>query len=160
MAQWRPDPTFYPSPKLAMQAPAEKLAFVAMLNPRHEGRPDALREGVRRGVEPPRVGVEPDVLEHGHRGAALNVHLEVAGEDHRVRAVLLTSQLPGRFSAGLDLKDLAGKPGTAVRAVLDKLYVELTEAQHGLIDTHRQCSFPNGINQCPNRVDESGPEQK
>ena len=33
MAQWRPDPTFYPSPKMAMQAPPERLAFVAMLNP-------------------------------------------------------------------------------------------------------------------------------
>ncbi len=32
MPMWRPDPTFYPSPKMAMQAPAEKLAFVAMLN--------------------------------------------------------------------------------------------------------------------------------
>jgi methanethiol oxidase len=42
MAQWRPDPTFYPSPKLAMQAPAEKHAFVAMLNPTDNGRPDAL----------------------------------------------------------------------------------------------------------------------
>ena len=42
MAQWRPDPTFYPSPKMAMQAPAEKLAFVAMLNPTHTGKPDAL----------------------------------------------------------------------------------------------------------------------
>jgi selenium-binding protein 1 len=42
MAQWRPDPTFYPSPKLAMQAPTEKHAFVAMLNPTDNGRPDAL----------------------------------------------------------------------------------------------------------------------
>jgi selenium-binding protein 1 len=42
MAQWRPDPTFYPSPKLAMQAPMEKHAFVAMLNPTDNGRPDAL----------------------------------------------------------------------------------------------------------------------
>src|SRR5215471_13216061 len=42
MALWRPDPTFYPSPTLAMQAPAEKQAFVAMLNPTHAGRPDAL----------------------------------------------------------------------------------------------------------------------
>jgi selenium-binding protein 1 len=32
MPMWRPDPTFYPSPKRAMQAPAEKLPFVAMLN--------------------------------------------------------------------------------------------------------------------------------
>lgn len=29
----KPDPTFYPSPKLASQAPPEKLAFVAALNP-------------------------------------------------------------------------------------------------------------------------------
>lgn len=38
----RPDPTFYPSPKMAMQAPPEKLAFVALLNPELQGRPDAL----------------------------------------------------------------------------------------------------------------------
>src|SRR5204862_1997931 len=35
--------TFYPSPKMAMQAPAEKLAFVAMLNANDNGKPDALR---------------------------------------------------------------------------------------------------------------------
>src|SRR2546430_12489208 len=29
----KPGPTFYPSPRLAMQGPAEKLAFVAGLNP-------------------------------------------------------------------------------------------------------------------------------
>jgi len=39
---WRPDPTFYPSPKMAMEAPAEKLAFVAMLNGNNNGRHDAL----------------------------------------------------------------------------------------------------------------------
>src|SRR5262245_4949613 len=32
MDQWRPDQTFYPSPKLAMEAAPEKLAYVAMLN--------------------------------------------------------------------------------------------------------------------------------
>ncbi len=42
MALWRPDPTFYPSPKMAMQAAPEKLAFVAMLNAHDNGRPDAL----------------------------------------------------------------------------------------------------------------------
>jgi hypothetical protein len=29
MPIWKPDPTFYPSPRLAMQAPPEELAFVA-----------------------------------------------------------------------------------------------------------------------------------
>ena len=42
MSLWRPDPTFYPSPKMAMQAPPEKLAFVAMLNANGNGKPDAL----------------------------------------------------------------------------------------------------------------------
>jgi methanethiol oxidase len=42
MTLWRPDPTFYPSPKLASEAPPEKLAFVALLNPNHAGSPDAI----------------------------------------------------------------------------------------------------------------------
>jgi len=39
--QLRPDPTFYPSPQLAMEAPKEKFAFVALLRPDH-ARPDAI----------------------------------------------------------------------------------------------------------------------
>jgi selenium-binding protein 1 len=42
MPQWTPDPTFYPSARLAMQAPAEKHAFVAMLNVDPTKQPDAL----------------------------------------------------------------------------------------------------------------------
>ena len=38
----RPDPTFYPSPRSAMQAPKERLAYAAVLNPNGNGRPDAL----------------------------------------------------------------------------------------------------------------------
>ena len=40
MAMLKPDPTYYPSPKMAMAAPPEELAYVATLNP--NGRPDAL----------------------------------------------------------------------------------------------------------------------
>jgi selenium-binding protein 1 len=42
MTLWRPDPTFYPSPKLAIEAPPERLAYVALLNPKHVGQPDAV----------------------------------------------------------------------------------------------------------------------
>jgi selenium-binding protein 1 len=38
----KPDPTFYPSPRLAMQAPPENLAFVAALNPPGSNLNDAL----------------------------------------------------------------------------------------------------------------------
>ena len=41
MATWTPDPTFYPSPRLATQAPPEKLAYVASLDPTRK-RPDAM----------------------------------------------------------------------------------------------------------------------
>ncbi|HEY7095717.1 MAG TPA: selenium-binding family protein [Terriglobales bacterium] len=39
---WKADPTFYPSPKLAIQAPAEKLAYIAALNANGGSKPDAL----------------------------------------------------------------------------------------------------------------------
>ena len=42
MSVWRPDPTFYPSPRMAMKAPPEKLAYVVRLNPIGDGRPDAM----------------------------------------------------------------------------------------------------------------------
>ncbi len=33
MATWTPDPSFYPSPRLAMEAPPETLAYVAAFDP-------------------------------------------------------------------------------------------------------------------------------
>lgn len=41
MALWQPDPSFYTSPRMAMQAPAEKLAYVAAFDP-DRVRPDVL----------------------------------------------------------------------------------------------------------------------
>ncbi len=54
MARWRPDPTFYASPKHAMEAPREKLAYVAMVDST-AARPDAL------GV----VDVDPESASYG-----------------------------------------------------------------------------------------------
>jgi methanethiol oxidase len=55
MPTWKPDPTFYPSPHLAMEAPAEKLAYVALLNAKGEGPGDGI------GV----VDVDPDSPDYG-----------------------------------------------------------------------------------------------
>jgi methanethiol oxidase len=41
LMQWKPDPTFYASPLHAMEAPQERLAYVALLNPARD-RPDAI----------------------------------------------------------------------------------------------------------------------
>jgi methanethiol oxidase len=43
MALWKPDPTFYPSPRLAAEGPREKLAYVVTFNPDPStGRHDSL----------------------------------------------------------------------------------------------------------------------
>src|SRR6266566_182992 len=55
MALWKPDPTFYPSPSLAMQAPPETLAYVAAFNPNKDGRPDVMTV----------VDVAPDSSQYG-----------------------------------------------------------------------------------------------
>lgn len=41
MATWQPDPTFYPSPRMAAKAPNEKLAYVAAFDPERQ-KPDAI----------------------------------------------------------------------------------------------------------------------
>jgi methanethiol oxidase len=41
MANWKPDPSFYPSPRMAMKAPAETLAYVAAFDPTRR-TPDGL----------------------------------------------------------------------------------------------------------------------
>ena len=37
-----PDPTFYPSPRMAMRAPAERLAYVVFFNPASNGQHDGM----------------------------------------------------------------------------------------------------------------------
>ncbi|WP_157016026.1 selenium-binding family protein [Mesorhizobium xinjiangense] len=41
MANWQPDPSFYPSPRMAAKAPAERLAYVAAFDPDRQ-KPDAI----------------------------------------------------------------------------------------------------------------------
>jgi methanethiol oxidase len=55
MAPWRPDPTFYPSPRLAAAAPREELAYVSLLDVGGNGGTDAI------GV----VDVNPESPDYG-----------------------------------------------------------------------------------------------
>lgn len=55
-----------------------------------------------------------------------------ATADASARAVVLTSAMPGRFSAGLDLDILLGKGEAEIRPFLEKLYVELNDVQYAL----------------------------
>lgn len=55
-----------------------------------------------------------------------------AGNDEDARAVMLQSAVPGRFSAGLDLDILLGKPADTIREFLNALYLDLFDAQSAL----------------------------
>jgi len=58
--------------------------------------------------------------------------LETSAKDDAVRAVVLTSAVPNRFCAGLDLKILLGKSDEKVRGFLQQLYVRLHDGQYNL----------------------------
>jgi hypothetical protein len=51
-----PNPTFYPSPGMAMQAPPERIAYVALLNVGKNGMRDAM------GV----IDLDPHLPDYGH----------------------------------------------------------------------------------------------
>lgn len=63
---------------------------------------------------------------------AIVAALRRAAADHEARAVVLTSAVPRRFCAGLDLALLLGKSSEQVREVLQVLYVDLHDAQYNL----------------------------
>ncbi len=63
---------------------------------------------------------------------AIVAALRRARADPEARAVLLTSAVPRRFCAGLDLALLLGKSSEQVREVLQALYVDLHDAQYNL----------------------------
>lgn len=63
---------------------------------------------------------------------ALLEALRRAKDDSDVRAVILQSASPRYFCAGLDLAALQGASADHVRALLERLYVALTDRQHDL----------------------------
>jgi enoyl-CoA hydratase len=58
--------------------------------------------------------------------------LRRAAADDSARAVILTSALPRRFCAGLQLDRVLGQTGNAVRELVGALYLDLHDAQHDL----------------------------
>ena len=58
--------------------------------------------------------------------------LRRAGADRDVRAVVLASDLPNMFCAGLDLDIILGSDDATVRAFLNRLYIELWDVQQNM----------------------------
>lgn len=147
MAQWRPDPTFYPSPKQAIQAPPEELAYVAMLNPAHE-RPDALGVvDVKPGsasfgrlvgkVDMPAPG---DELHHFGWNACSSCLCPYAPHPHVERRYLL---VPGISSSRITILDT--KPDPRDPKIVKVIDGETVAKKSGYAAPHTVHCGPDGI---------------
>jgi selenium-binding protein 1 len=112
-ARITPDPTFYPSPKTAMQAPRERLAYVAVLNV--DSKPDALAvldvdaQSATYGQEIGRVTMPNtgDELHHFGWNACSSALCPYATHPHVERRYLL---VPGLRSSRIHVIDTQPDP--------------------------------------------------
>ena len=117
MATWKPDPTFYPSPRSAIAGPAEELAYVVTLNTGDNGgaKPDALTVvdtnpqsstyGTTIGrLDMPNVG---DELHHFGWNACSSALCPWAPHPHVERRYLI---VPGLRSSRIHVVDVKDDP--------------------------------------------------
>jgi methanethiol oxidase len=148
VALWRPDPTFYPSPKLAMQAPAEALAYVSLLNANNNGRADALGVvdvdprspgygNIVGQVDMPNAG---DELHHFGWNACSACLCPYAPHPHVERRYLI---VPGIRSSRIHIVDT--KPDGRKPQIIKVIEPETLAARAGYTSPHTVHCGPEGI---------------
>ena len=148
MVIWRPDPTFYPSPKMAVQAPPEQLAFVTLLNPDSDSRPDALAVvDVQPGspsysqvvgrVDMPNSG---DELHHFGWNACSSCLCPYAPHPHVERRYLI---VPGLRSSRIHIIDT--KPDPRQPQIVKVIEPETLVKRSGYTRPHTIHCGPDGI---------------
>lgn len=148
MALWKPDPTFYPSPRMAMQAPREEFAYVATLNPTNDGRPDGLRvldvnpdsptytQLIGR-LDMPNAG---DELHHTGWNACSSALCPYAPHPHVERRYLL---VPGLRSSRIHIVDT--KPDPRQPRITKVIEPEEIATRAGYSRPHTMHCAPDGI---------------
>jgi len=147
---WKPDPTFYPSPRSAMEAPREELAYVAVLNTAENGgaKPDAISViDVKEGsgtygqavgrVDMPNVG---DELHHFGWNACSSALCPWAPHPHVERRYLL---VPGLRSSRLHLVDVKDDPANP--KIVKVIEPDELEHKTGYSRPHTSHCGPDGI---------------
>jgi methanethiol oxidase len=145
--RWKPDPTFYASPTQAMEAPAETLAYVALLNPTAE-RPDAI--GVV-DVDPQSPGYgtlvgqsdmpgSGDELHHFGWNACSSHMCAYAANPHMERRYLV---VPGIHSSRIAIFDT--KPDPRKPQLVKVIEGETIAERTGYTTPHTTHCGPDGI---------------
>ncbi len=148
MARLTPDPTFYPSPSAAMQAPPEELAYVVTLNPALAGRPDALCVlDVAQGspsysqivgrLDMPNAG---DELHHFGWNACSSALCPTAPHPHIERRYLV---VPGLRSSRIHIVDT--KPDPRQPRLVNVIEPEELAQRTGYSRPHTSHCGPDGI---------------
>ncbi len=147
MTQWRPDPTFYPSPRQAMEAPPEELAYVAMLDPKGE-RPDAMgvvdvapgRSSFGQLVGQVDMSSPGDELHHFGWNACSACLAPYAPHAHVERRYLI---VPGIASSRIHILDT--KPDPRKPKIVKRIEAETIAKRVGYSAPHTTHCGPDGI---------------
>lgn len=145
---FKADPTFYPSPKLAAQAPVEKLAYVAALNANDGNKPDAVAVvnvdsqssaygNVVGQVDMPNVG---DELHHFGWNACSSALCPYAPHPHVERRYLI---VPGLRSSRIHVLDT--KPHPAKPKIVKVIEPQTVHSRTGYSRPHTVHCGPDGI---------------
>jgi methanethiol oxidase len=147
VATWRPDPTFYPSPRMAMKAPAETLAYVASFDPTRRV-PDAISvvdvdpgsptySQTVGSVSMPNVG---DELHHFGWSACSSCLCPNAPHPHSERRYLV---VPGLRSSRIHILDTKANPREP--RIVRTLEPEEVAERSGYTRPHTVHCGPEGI---------------
>jgi selenium-binding protein 1 len=145
---WKPDPTFYASPRHAVEAPREGLAYVALLTAGDNGKKDALGV-VDVGAASPDFGRLVGKLEFPHGGNELHhfgwnacsSHLcPWAPDAHTERRYLV---VPGTHSSRIHVVDTRPDPRRPTLAKV--IEPETVMAKTGYAAPHTVHCGPDGI---------------
>ena len=148
MARLLPDPTFYPSPRLAIEAPTETLAYVALLSNGENGTKDALGvvdtdpESAEYGTLVGRLDLPTAGNELHHFGwNACSSHLcAYAPNPHMERRYLV---LPGTHSSRIHIIDT--HPDPRAPKLVKVISGEEVAAKTGYAAPHTVHCGPDGI---------------
>jgi selenium-binding protein 1 len=143
-----PDPTFYPSPTMATQSPPETHAYVALINPVNNGRPDAIgvvdvdprSKSYGRLVGQTDMPHAADELHHFGWNACSSCLCPYAPHPHMERRYLV---VPGINSSRIHILDT--KPDPRQPQIVKVIEPETLAQRTGYAAPHTVHCGPDGI---------------
>ncbi len=144
----KPDPTFYPSPKMAMQSPPEMLAYLALINPKKQGPADAIgvvdldpaSKSYGRLIGQTDMPQSGDELHHFGWNACSSCLCPYAPHPHMERRYLI---VPGINSSRIHVLDT--KPDPRQPKIVKVIEPETLAARTNYASPHTVHCGPDGV---------------